>query len=116
MEILQQILSWLIGILAIALLIMSIASLFRHGSSIFWVSEKANSRHHLFLFLAMLSFAIWFIVSVPEHTMEGVFCVLPLVIFISAFSFVASIINRKFLNWISAKTNVDPKDPFKKKD
>jgi hypothetical protein len=116
MEILQQIASWLLGILAIFFLIMSFVSIFMHGSTLFWVSEKANEKLHLFLFLAMLSFAFWFIVSVPDKTLEGVFCILPLVIFISAFSYGTSKFNRKFANWIATKTNVNPKDPFRRKE
>jgi len=116
MEILRQIACWLFGILATVFLIMSFVSIFRHGSTLFWVSEKANEKHHLFLFLALLSFAFWFIVSVPDKTLEGVFCILPLVIFISAFSYGTSKINRKFANWVATKTNIDPKDPFRKKE
>jgi hypothetical protein len=93
---------------------MSLVSIFRHGSTLFWVSEKANEKSHLFLFLALLSVAFWFIVSVPDKTLEGVFCILPLVIFISAFSYGISKAQRKFIDWIAPKVNVDPKNPLNK--
>lgn len=116
MEIARSIFTWIFGILAIVFVVMAFISIFRHGSTLFYVSDKADNKLHLYFFLASLSFAFWFIAAVPEKTLEGVFCMLPLMIFISAFSYVSSKVNRKFANWIARKTNIDPKNPFRRKE
>ena len=114
MEILRQILIWVFGILGIGFLIMVFVSLFLHGSTIYWVSEKANAQSHLFLFLALLSFVFWAIAMSPDIIILAIFFLFPLVIFISAFSYGISKAQRKFIEWIAPKVNVDPKNPFNK--
>lgn len=113
MEILRQFLVWVFGILGIVFVIMSVISLFRHGSTFWWVSEKGNTRSHLYYFLALLSFVCWAIAMSPDNIEEFLFCTLPLVIFVSAISFGISKAQRKFIERIAPRMNIDPKNPFK---
>ena len=113
MEILRQIMIWLFGILAIGFLIMTFVSLFLHGSTLYWVSEKANTRSHIFLFLASLSGVLWGITKSPENISIFLFCMLPMAILFPAFSYVISRVQRKFAERIVSKMNINPKNPFK---
>ena len=109
--IIQQILIWLFGTLTVILLILALISLFSFGSSLFWVSDKANQKAHLYLLFAAISFAIWFITSYPNLIGEAIFCILPMSILAVGFSYFKTQFGRKLFKEFTEKTGVDY--PFK---
>ena len=109
----QHILIWLFGTLAIAFLIVAVISLFSFGSSIFWVSDKANQKVHLYLLFSAVSFVFWFMVAYLNFITEAIFCLLPISICALGFSYFKLKFGRKLFTRFTEKTGIDY--PFKDK-
>jgi|SRR5687768_12691873 hypothetical protein len=113
MEILQNILIWLFGALSIIFLVIAFISIFSFGSSLFWVSEKANQKSHLYMLFAATSSLLWFIFSYPNLISVGIFCLLPMSILAVGLSYFKTQNSRKLFREFTEKTNIDY--PFKDK-
>jgi hypothetical protein len=113
MIIFQQILIWLFGALAVAFLILALISLFSFGSSLFWVSDKANQKAYLYLLFSAVSFVAWFIATYPKWMGQAIFCILPFAIFIVGSLYFKSKLDRKLFSSFTKKRGIDY--PFKDK-
>lgn len=107
MENLQNLLIWLFGTLAIIFLVIALISIFSFGSSLFWVSEKANQKAHLYMLFTVISFVIWFITSYPSFIGEAIFCILPISIWAVGSSYFKTQLGRKFFKKFTEKTGID---------
>ena len=107
MQILQNALIWLFGVLAVIFLVIALISIFSFGSSLFWVSEKANQKSHLYMLFAAISFVLWFIASYPNFTSEAIFCVLPASMLAVGFSYFKTQLGRKFFRSFTKKMGVN---------
>jgi hypothetical protein len=115
MEIIQVVLIWIFGSLTVGFLVISFISIFLHGSSLLWVSEKANEKHHQYMLYAGLCFVLWLMVASPENIKEALFCLLPMVLLYIGFSYFNSKLTRKGLKWLSSKTGIEnPIEPKSK--
>ncbi|HJR81435.1 MAG TPA: hypothetical protein VJ821_15295 [Anaerolineales bacterium] len=103
MEILQQILIWLFGILSAIFLILALVSLFLHGSSLFRVSDKANRIFHFYVLLGAICFAFWFMAYSPEFLLEGLICLLPMMLLAVGLSYGMSLFGRNLLKRASKR-------------
>jgi|GEM_PF-1739525 len=113
MAVLLQILTWLFGALAVVFLIVALISLFSFGSSIFWVSDKANQKAHLYLLFSAVTFVGWFIATYPKWIWQAIFCLLPFSIFMVGSLYLKSRLGRELFSSFSKKTGIDY--PFKDK-
>lgn len=113
MEIIRIVLMWVFGSLAVGFLAMSFISIFLYGSSILWVSDKANEKHHLYMIYAALSAVLWFMAFSPKHIDESLFCLLPFSLLYIAFSYFNSKLTRKGSKWFSSKAGIE--NPFEPK-
>ncbi len=86
MTTLQQILSWLFGILAVAFLVMSVVTRFRSGGSLLRMSEKTILIYHLYMLLTMISFILWTFAQSPETITMKSLWIFPALLGIAALS------------------------------
>jgi hypothetical protein len=80
METLRQTLIWLFGTFAIVFCLLSIVSVFFHGTTLLYVSDRAVRISHFYLLLAGIGGSLWKAVYFPDQIDVALLCNLPLIL------------------------------------